>query len=76
MTYPPAPTTFDELMKLIPPRDTITKHRFIIADKPFELQIGRNQLNIVFPGYRVPDNRWTFWPSEFWQRTSTLSKSG
>lgn len=54
MTYPPAPTTFDELMKLIPPRESICKHRFVMAKKLFELKMGRNQLNIVFLSFRIP----------------------
>jgi len=62
MTYPPAPTTFDELMKLIPPRDTITKHRFTIAEKPFELQIGRSSENVVWLEFCVPEPPWQFWP--------------
>jgi hypothetical protein len=62
MIYPPAPTTFDELVKLIPPRGATNRYRFIAADKPFDLQIGRNELNIVFLSFRVPDDKTTFWP--------------
>jgi len=61
VTYPPAPTTFDELMHLIPPRGTITKHRFVVAGKPFELQIGRNTGNIVWLEFCLPDPPWHFW---------------
>jgi hypothetical protein len=61
--YPPAPTTFEDLIQLIPHRGCITKFRFIKDDKPFELRIGRNQINVVFLSFCVPDERWTFWPS-------------
>jgi hypothetical protein len=62
VTYPPAPTTFDELVKLIPSRGSICKHRFVVADKPFELQIGRNEANIVHLSFSAPDDHTTFWP--------------
>jgi hypothetical protein len=62
MTYPPAPTTFDELIKLIPPRGQNRKHRFILAERPFELQIGRTSMNVVWFTFGVPDDRWQFWP--------------
>jgi hypothetical protein len=62
VTYPPAPTSFDDLIQLIPPRGSISKHRFVTADKPFELRIGRNQINVVFLSFCVPDEIWTFWP--------------
>jgi hypothetical protein len=61
VTYPPAPTTFDELVKLIPPRGAINRYRFISADKPFELGIARNQANIVYLSFCTPDDRATFW---------------
>ena len=62
MTYPPAPTAFEDLIQLIPPRGSITKFRFIKGDRPFELRIGRNQINVVFLSFCVPDEKWTFWP--------------
>jgi hypothetical protein len=60
--YPPAPITFDELIKLIPPRGATNRCRFIAAGRPFELQIGRNQLNIVFLSFQVPNDKANFWP--------------
>ena len=62
MPYPPAPTTFEDLIQLIPPRGAIGKHRFIVTDKSFELRIGRNQINVVFLSFCVPDEMWAFWP--------------
>jgi hypothetical protein len=62
MTYQPPPTTFDDLVKLIPARGTTSRYRFIAADKPFELQIGRNEANIVHLSFSTPDDRTTFWP--------------
>ena len=62
MPYPPAPTTFEDLIQLIPPRGTIGKHRFIVAGKPFELEISRNETNIVFLSFRAPDGKTTYWP--------------
>ena len=49
-------------MQLIPTRGNISIHRFIIAGKPFELQIGRNHGNIVFLSFGVPDDRASYWP--------------
>jgi hypothetical protein len=46
MLYPPTPTTFEDLVQLIPAPGSISKHRFVVTEKPFELQIGRNQMNI------------------------------
>jgi hypothetical protein len=37
MLYLPAPTTFDELVKLIPPRGDTNRYRFVVTEKPFEL---------------------------------------
>jgi len=62
VTYPPAPTAFEDLIQLIPPRGSISTHRFVTAHKPFELRIGRNQINVVFLSFCVPDEMWTFWP--------------
>ena len=62
MTYPPAPTTFDDLMQLIPSRGTIAKHRFVVTERPFELQISRNSMNIVWLEFCAPDGRNQFWP--------------
>jgi hypothetical protein len=56
MTYPSAPTTFDELVKLIPPRGATNRYRFIAADKPFELQIGRTSLNVLSLTFCAPDD--------------------
>ena len=55
--YPPAPTEFEDVIRLIPFRGTITKNRFMIIDKPFELRIGRNESNIVFLEFCVPVER-------------------
>jgi hypothetical protein len=57
-----APSTFEELVHLVPPRGAITKHRFIHEDRPFELRIGRNSFNVVRLEFCVPDEAWTFWP--------------
>jgi hypothetical protein len=62
MSYLLAPTTFDELIQLIPPRGSISKHRFVITEKPFELQIGRSSMNVVFLSFCVPDAKMTIWP--------------
>jgi hypothetical protein len=62
MTYPSAPTTFEDLIQLIPPRGTTNTYRFLAADKPFELRIGRNSSNIVYLEFCVPDEQWKFWP--------------
>jgi hypothetical protein len=60
--YPPAPTTFDELLKLIPPRGATNRYRFTVANAPFELHIGRNEVNIVHLSFSTPDGHTTFWP--------------
>ena len=62
MSYPAAPTTFDELIKLIPQRGGAIRYRFTAADKPFELHIGRNEANIVHMSFSAPDENTTFWP--------------
>jgi hypothetical protein len=62
MSYPPAPTTFEDLIQLIPPRGSISKHRFVKDGKPFELRIGRNQINVVFLSFCAPDGRTAYWP--------------
>jgi hypothetical protein len=35
--YPPAPTSFEDLIQLIPPRGANNRYRFNVADRPFEL---------------------------------------
>lgn len=62
VTYPPAPTTFDELVNLIPPRGATSRYRFLVADRPFELRIGRTLANVVFLDFCAPGGRTTFWP--------------
>jgi hypothetical protein len=62
VTYQPASTSFEDLIQLIPARGNISTYRFITADKPFELRVGRNQINIVFLSFCVPDGKTTFWP--------------
>jgi hypothetical protein len=63
MTYPPTPSTFEDVIQLIPPRDKISKYRFSLSDKLFEIQIGRTSMNIVWLTFCVPDPRWEFWPN-------------
>lgn len=63
--YPPAPTTFEEVVQLIPPREKIGKHRFVVDDKPFELHIARTSMNVVWLKFCVPDHRWQFWRHHF-----------
>ena len=58
---PPTPKEFDELVKLIPPRGSISKHHFVVADRPFELRISRNRMNVVFFSFCVPDGKTTLW---------------
>jgi hypothetical protein len=62
MPYPSAPATFEELVKLIPPRGAIAKHRFTINGKPFELEIGRTHYNVVHLAFGVPVDRAQYWP--------------
>jgi hypothetical protein len=62
MPYPTAPTTFDELVRLIPPRGANNRYRFTATHKPFELEIGRNETNIVQLSFSAPGDRTTFWP--------------
>jgi len=61
MTYPNAPTTFEEIVKLIPKRGKVVKYRFVLGDKPFEIQIGRNDMNIVWITFGVPQPRFEFY---------------
>lgn len=63
VTFPPAPTTFEDVIQLIPPREQINKHRFVLGERPFELQIGRTSMNVVWLTFCVPDPRWEFWPN-------------
>jgi hypothetical protein len=62
MTCPPAPSTFDDLVRLIPPRGQLRSYRLVLDEKQFELRIGRNDLNIVFMSFCVPDGRNDFFP--------------
>jgi len=62
VNHPPAPTTFEDFIQLIPARGSIRTNRFVIAEKPFELQIGRNHGNIVFLSFGVPDDHASYWP--------------
>jgi hypothetical protein len=59
-TYPDAPTTFEEVIKLIPRQGKIDRHRFKLGDKPFELTIGRNDMNMVFLEFGVPNTHFEF----------------
>jgi hypothetical protein len=62
VTYPPAPTTFDELVKLIPHRGATKRYRFDVANRSFESQVGRNQADLVHLAFSSPHNRASFWP--------------
>ena len=59
-TYPNAPTTFEDVIRLVPPRGKIQKHRFVLGDRPFEIQIGRNDMNIVWITFGVPQPHFEF----------------
>jgi hypothetical protein len=63
MPYPPSPTTFEEVIQLIPRQRKIDRHRFMIGDKPFELTIGRNDSNIVFLEFGMPHPTFEFFPT-------------
>jgi hypothetical protein len=63
MMYPNAPTTFEEIVKLIPKRGKIERHRFMIGEKPFELTIGRNDSDFVFMQFGVPHSTFQFFPT-------------
>jgi len=39
-----------------------TFYWFVTADKPFELRVGRNLINVVFLSFCAPDGKTTFWP--------------
>jgi hypothetical protein len=54
VTYPPAPTTFEDLIRLIPQRGVIAKRRLVSSDKRFELRIDRNGINVAFLTFGVP----------------------
>ena len=62
MAYPSAPATFDDLIKLIPPRGAIARHRFTCDGKPFELEIGRTQYDVVHLAFCLSDERAQYWP--------------
>jgi hypothetical protein len=61
MPYPPAPTTFDEVIKMVPHRGEICKHRFMLGDKPIELTIGRSDSDFVFLELGMPDPHFEFY---------------
>ena len=62
VTFAPAPSTFEDLIQFIPPRGSISKYRFVTANKSFDLRIGRNSMNVVFLSSCAPDDKTTFWP--------------
>jgi hypothetical protein len=61
MTYPPAPTTFEDLIKLIPTHGSLSIYRFVLAVGPFELRIGRTSVNVVSLSFCLPDDLTRFW---------------
>jgi hypothetical protein len=62
MPYPPAPTSFDDVIRLVPPRDKIIKHRFTRNERSFEIQIGRNESDFVFIDFCASDEKNEFYP--------------
>jgi len=62
MFHPQAPTTFEDVIRLVPPRGKIVRHRFVLGDKPFEIEIGTNDSNPVFIDFCAPDGKNEYYP--------------